>query len=133
MRTAAAVLTILLTVGCVTKNEAMVQPLGSPPGAAPAAAEELRRGNGLFAAHNWSGAQAAYDAVLKMDSSIAEAHYNLGLTLEQLGNKAEARKHYVQAANLAPGNTVIWNAPPLRKFERDHELEKKSFMDASPR
>jgi hypothetical protein len=49
-----------------------------------------------------------------------------------MGDKAEARKHYVQAANLAPGNKVIWNAPPLRKFDRDQDLSKKSFLDAKP-
>lgn len=71
--------------------------------------------------------------MLGMDPSLAEAHYNLALALDQMGEKAEARKHYVAAANLAPGNRVIWNAPPLRKFDREQELGKKSFMDASPR
>jgi len=67
------------------------------------------------------------------DQQLAEAHYNLALALEKLGEKAEARKHYVAAANLAPGNKVIWDAPPLRKYESELTLDKKSWMDPNPK
>jgi Tfp pilus assembly protein PilF len=122
-----------LLAGCATDRKEPVQALRAPAGTAAAVKQEMDRGNRLFAAQDWAGAKEAYVAVLRMDSSLAEAHYNLALTLDQLGEKQAARKHYVTAANLAPGNRVIWNAPPLRKFEGDQELGKKSFMDANPR
>jgi len=81
----------------------------------------------------WTVAKETTAAILRMDPSLAETHYNLGLTLDRLGDKAESGKHSVQAANLAPGNKSIWNAPPLRKFDRDQDLSRKSFMDPDPR
>ncbi|MFQ5932118.1 MAG: tetratricopeptide repeat protein [Nitrospiraceae bacterium] len=46
----------------------------------------------------------------------AEAHYNLGLALFALGKTAEARRHFLEAANLAPGHRVIWDSPALRPY-----------------
>jgi Flp pilus assembly protein TadD len=93
----------------------------------------LEQGNQLLLKEDWAGARDAYLATIRSDQSLAEAHYNLALALERLGEKAEARKHYVAAANLAPGNKVIWDAPPLRKYDSELTLEKKSWMDANPK
>jgi Tfp pilus assembly protein PilF len=128
-----AILMAIMLVGCVADQKAPIETLRAPAGTAGPVAEALDRGNGLFATQDWSAAKEAYVATIGMDPSLAEAHYNLALTLDQMGQKTEARKHYVQAANLAPGNKIIWNAPPLRKFDRDKDLSKKSFMDPNPR
>jgi tetratricopeptide (TPR) repeat protein len=45
-----------------------------------------------------------------------EAHYNLGLALFALGEMDQARDHFIHAANLAPGNKVIWDSPVLRPY-----------------
>lgn len=55
----------------------------------------------------------------------AEAHYNLGLTLTYLGEKDEARKHFIEAADLAPGNQVIWDSPALRPYGEPQKEKKK--------
>lgn len=55
----------------------------------------------------------------------AEAHYNLGLALTYLGEKEEARKHFIEAANLAPGNQVIWDSPALRPYGEPQKEKKK--------
>lgn len=89
--------------------------LRPPAGTAPAAASAMEEGNRLFAARQWEGAQAQYEAAIKAQPSLAEAHYNLALVLETLDQAGAARKHYIEAANLAPGHQVIWNSPPLRK------------------
>lgn len=128
-----AILMTIVLVGCAAEQRAPMETLRAPVGTTASVSAAMERGNGLFAAQDWSGAKEAYAAILNTDPSLAEAHYNLALTLDKMGEKAEARKHYVQAANLAPGNKVIWNAPPLRKFDQDQELSKKSFMDPNPR
>lgn len=110
-----------------------LRPLTAPPGSPQAVVTRLDQGNKLFAAQDWAGAKAAYLQSISAEPTLAEAHYNLGLALERLGEKTEAKKHYFEAANLAPGNKVIWNAPPLRKRAEETEFKKKSFMDASPR
>lgn len=128
-----AILMTIMLVGCLWDQKAPIETLRAPAGTAGAVAKAMDRGNGLFASQDWSAAKEAYIAAIGMDPSLAEAHYNLALTLDQMGQKTEARKHYVQAANLAPGNKIIWNAPPLRKFDQDQDLSKKSFMDPNPR
>src|SRR5207249_9219715 len=51
----------------------------------------------------------------QVQPTLAEAHYNLALVIEILGDGATARRHYIEAANLAPGHKVIWDSPPLRR------------------
>lgn len=57
--------------------------------------------------------------------TCAEAHYNLGLTLTYLGEKDAARKHFIEAADLAPGNQVIWDSPALRPYGEPQKEQKK--------
>ena len=128
-----AVLVMMAVVGCARQHKAEVRPLHAAAGTSAVVSQQLEQGNQLFAQQDWAGAQQVYLATIQADQTLAEAHYNLALTLERLGEKAEARKHYVAAANLAPGNKVIWDAPPLRKYDRELGLDRKSWMDANPK
>ena len=55
----------------------------------------------------------------------AEAHYNLGLALWYLEEKEEAHKQFIEAANLAPGNQVIWDSPALHPYGEPQKEKKK--------
>ena len=110
---------ILVMVGCTGPDKAMDLPLRAPTGTPPAAAAAVDAGNSLFGAGQWEQAKTQYETALKGHPTLAEAHYDLALVLDRLGSKAEAMTHYKEAANLAPGNRVIWNAPPFRKFEAE--------------
>jgi Tfp pilus assembly protein PilF len=110
--------------------------LQPPAGATPQAAVAMEEGNKLFASGDWQAAKGRYEAAIAAQSSMAEAHYNLALTLDKLNEQDVADKHYVEAANLAPGNRVIWNS---RKFRRHavpdspfKQQKDKSFLDAKP-
>ncbi|MCC6966136.1 MAG: tetratricopeptide repeat protein [Nitrospira sp.] len=127
------VMVIVTMVGCAGPRKVEMRPLHAPTGTAEAVSRQLEQGNQLLLKQDWAGARDAYLATIQTEQSLAEAHYNLALALEKLGEKAEARKHYVAAANLAPGNKVIWDAPPLRKYDSELTLGKKSWMDANPK
>jgi Flp pilus assembly protein TadD len=86
----------------------------------------------LFLAQKWSEAEQAFRQTIAAEPALAEAHYNLATTLYRTGNKAEAKKHFMEAANLAPGNKVIWDAPPFRATSVDDDLRKRSYLDAKP-
>jgi tetratricopeptide (TPR) repeat protein len=75
----------------------------------------MEEGNRLFEARQFNAAKAQYEAAIKAQPSLAEAHYNLGWALSSLGDDAEAKRHFKEAATLAPGNKVIWDSPPLRQ------------------
>lgn len=62
----------------------------------------------------WESAKQHFDAAIAVSPEFAEAHYNLGMALYRLKAIPEGDAHFIKAANLAPGNKVIWNAPPLR-------------------
>ncbi|WHZ14604.1 MAG: hypothetical protein OJF52_001443 [Nitrospira sp.] len=128
-----AVMMLLVFVGCAGRQKAEVRTLHAPVGTSAVVSQQLEHGNQLFAQQDWAGARQVYLETIQADPTVAEAHYNLALALERLGDKAEARKHYVAAANLAPGNRIIWDAPPLRKYDSELGLGKKSFMDPDPR
>ncbi len=96
-------------------NRPLETALSAPPKAAPAAAATNEEGIKLFYARQWEAAKAKFEEAIKAQPTLAEAHYNLGLVYDALRNDKEARKHFVEAANLAPGNKIIWSSPALRQ------------------
>lgn len=124
-----------VVLGCSNQSAKVVNVLPPPTGTTPAAATQIEKGNTLFASRDFAGAEEAFRQAIVVDAGSAEAHYNLALTLDRTGHQAEAKKHYIEAANLAPGNKVIWNSPPLRQHTGgfNHDIEKKSYLDPSPR
>ncbi|RMH35893.1 MAG: tetratricopeptide repeat protein [Nitrospirae bacterium] len=90
--------------------------LPPPSSADPVAAAHLIEGNRLFMDHRYAQARAQYEAAITAQPALAEAHYNLAVTLYTQGRFSESRPHYIEAANLAPGHPVIWNAPVFRKI-----------------
>jgi len=104
------------------------QVLEPPAAAESAAVGAMEEGNRLYAAHQWQAAKAQYEAAIRVQPSLAEAHYNLALALGQLGSPKEARHHFMEAANLAPGHKVIWDSPPLRRWG---DVESESEPDSS--
>jgi tetratricopeptide (TPR) repeat protein len=123
---------IWFLVACTSPLSKPVTVLQAPAGVSPAMAAQLDRGNALFSAQKWAEAEQVYRQTIAAEPTLAEAHYNLASTLYRTGNKAEAKKHYMEAANLAPGNKVIWDAPPLRASSVGDDLNKKSYLDAKP-
>lgn len=120
-----------VALGCSSQSAKIGGVLPPPTGTTPAAATQIEKGNALFTSRDFTGAEAAFRQAIVVDAGSAEAHYNLALTLDRTGHQAEAKKHYIEAANLAPGNKVIWNSPPLRQQTGgyNYEVEKKSFLD----
>ena len=119
-KASAFLILILAMAGCTGPDRKTVDlPLKAPAGTPPAAAAAVDAGNSLFGAGQWEQAKAQYETALTDSPTLAEAHYDLALSLDRLGKKAEAMAHYKQAANLAPGNRVIWNAPPFRQYDAE--------------
>ncbi len=127
-------LALSLFVGCASKSGKAAMVLPAPTGTMPAVAAQLEKGNALFASRDLAGAEQAFRQTIAADPALAEAHYNLAVTLERAGNSAEAKRHYIDAANLAPGNKVIWDSPPLREQTGglNHDINRKSFLDPTP-
>jgi Tfp pilus assembly protein PilF len=135
MRTLITVLLLSMLVACASQSSKSRNVLTAPSGTKPVVATQLEKGNALFASRDLAGAEQAYREAITADPTLAEAHYNLAVTLDRVGNQAEAKKHYIEAANLAPGNKVIWDSPPLQEKSGglNYNLEKKSYQDPTYR
>ena len=134
MRILLTVIFCAIALGCSNKSATERNVLSAPVGTKPEAAVQVEKGNTLFASRDFAGAEQAFRQAIAADAGLAEAHYNLALTLDRAGRKDEAKKHYIEAANLAPGNKVIWDSPPLHQSGGlDHDIERKSYLDPTPR
>jgi Flp pilus assembly protein TadD len=134
-RTLLTVLLLSLFLGCSTRSTRVSNVLAAPNGTNTTVATQLEKGNTLFASRDYAGAEQAFRQTITADPTLAEAHYNLALTLDRAGNQAEAKKHYIEAANLAPGHKIIWDSPPLREQTGglNYDINKKSYLDPSNR
>ena len=126
------VLALWFLTACTSPLSKPLTVLQAPAGISPAVATQLDKGNALFAEQKWAEAEQIYRQAIATEPTLAEAHYNLAATLHRTGKTAEAKKHYMEAASLAPGNKVIWDAPPLRARTFNDDLSKKSYLDPKP-
>ncbi len=121
-----------LAGGCASPAKVPTTILASPADTSAKAAVAMTEGDRLFRSSDWAGAAQAYQAAAALQPTLAEAHYNWAVSLDRMGSKADAKKHYLEAANLAPGNKVIWDSPPLRETGLNHNLRQKSYLDPTP-
>lgn len=88
--------------------------LSAPTGVIATAAQHNEEGILAYKQNRWAEAQQHFEAAISAASHLAEAHYNLGKTLYKLKAFKEGDGHFIEAANLAPGNKVIWDSPALK-------------------
>jgi tetratricopeptide (TPR) repeat protein len=101
-------------------------------GNVPAAAVQANNtGMAAYQAARYDEARAAFEQAIAADRKAAEAHYNLGLTLVALGQGDAARDHFIEAANLAPGDKVIWDSPALFPYGSPESNIPKKAIDST--
>ena len=67
-----------------------------------------------YSKDHWDVAAEHFREAVKADPKMAEAHYNLALALDKLGNHGEATKHFKEALDLAPDNPAISESKILK-------------------
>ena len=103
---------VFIGSGCQSTPKRMVLP--TPAGMNAAAARHHDEGVQAYQQQQWESAKQHFEAAVASSPEFAEAHYNLGMVLYRLKAMQEGDVHFIKAANLAPGNKVIWDAPPLK-------------------
>ena len=94
----------------------MRAPLAVGPGVPPAVLKLTEQGTQAYLAARYEQAQTYFEQAVSLAPGSAQAHYNLGLSLFARGETDRAREQFIEAANLAPGDKVIWDSPALRPF-----------------
>jgi len=141
----AAIVLVVLN-GCVTPERAPGRmPLKLLSGVSAAALDHNEQGTRAYMAKRFEDAKGQFESAVAAAPESAEAHYNLGLAFFALGQGQDAREHFVQAANLAPGNKVIWDSPALRPYgspepnivtekkQKEFSTQKPAFGGVGPR
>ncbi|WP_447972688.1 tetratricopeptide repeat protein [Nitrospira sp. Kam-Ns4a] len=118
-------------VGCAAEKPAPRMPLPLGPGAPQPAVQYTLLGTTEYKNGQLNEARTHFEQAVAAAASSGEAHYNLGLVLYALGENEQAREHFIEAANLAPGHKVIWDSPALRPFGSPEPSTPKKPIDST--
>ncbi len=77
-------------------------------------AKENDEGVNHYQQGHWDVAQEHFNKALAINADLPEAHYNLALALDKLGNHGEATNHFKMALNLAPEDPRIKDSEILK-------------------
>jgi Flp pilus assembly protein TadD len=80
-----------------------------------AAAMHNSEGMKHYSAGHMDVAADHFRGAVKADDKSAEAHYNLALALDGMGEHKEASAEFKKALDLTPNNPVIANSDVLKK------------------
>ena len=127
MKACSVILTLLVVVvlaGCAKKAKPLV-PLALDRAATPQAVTLTEQGTQAYQARQFEAAKEYFSQAVTADPQSGQAHYNYALSLNALGDVDDARQHFIEAANLAPGDKTIWDSPALHQYGNP-QTEKKS-------
>jgi tetratricopeptide (TPR) repeat protein len=98
------------------KKEMPLVPLALEPGVKPQAMTLTEQGTQAYQAKQFNEAKNYFSQAVAEAPQSGPAHYNYALALNNVGETEQARQQFMEAANLAPGDKVIWDSPALRPY-----------------
>jgi Flp pilus assembly protein TadD len=106
---------IVGAAGCAKKVRPLV-PLALDHGTTPQAVTLTEQGTQAYQAHQFEQAKQYFSEAVTAAPQSGQAHYNYALALNALGDVDDARQHFIEAANLSPGDKTIWDSPALHQY-----------------
>ena len=110
------VLLLLGSVACAKAKAKPLVPLALESGVKPQAVSLTEQGTQAYQSRQFDEAKKSFSQAMDLAPQSGPAHYNYALALNALGDTEQARQQFLEAANLAPGDKVIWDSPALRPF-----------------
>lgn len=137
------ILVLMGTTACSSKRKPLV-PLAMTDADAKSQAVLLtEQGTQAYNAKQFEEAKKYFEQAVSVAPQSGQAHYNFGLALNALGKPEVARQHFLEAADLAPGDKVIWDSPALapygdpetrtRSKDRPYGTQRQSIGAPMPR
>ncbi|MFO0705557.1 MAG: hypothetical protein U0412_01780 [Nitrospira sp.] len=126
---------MVLCVGltaCTKSNKKVRSPLPLEAGSAQQAVTLNEQGTQAYRTRDFEQAKKLFADTVAAVPQSGPAHYNYGLALNALGETEAARRQFMDAANLAPGDKVIWDSPALSPFGNPEIEEKKVAAPQNP-
>ncbi|GMV50105.1 MAG: tetratricopeptide repeat protein [Nitrospira sp.] len=119
---------VLSVQACTHSKPKPLMPLELAYGANAQAIALNTQGTQAFQSGQLPEAKNYFGQAIKAAPDSGQAHYNFALALNALGETEQARQEFIEAANLAPGDKVIWDSPALRPFGSP-EAPKKAMRE----
>jgi Tfp pilus assembly protein PilF len=107
---------LIAAVSCTKSQPKPLVPLPLGTGATAQAQALNQRGTEAYQAKDFMEAKSLFGQAIKAAPDSGPAHYNFALALNAVGETEQAHQHFIEAANLSPGDKVIWDSPALRPF-----------------
>ena len=119
---------IFLLVGAVACSKSKAKPLVPltlESGVKPQAVVLTEQGTQAYQSRQFDDAKNYFSQAIATAPQSGPAHYNYALALHALGDTEQARQQFMEAANLAPGDKVIWDSPALSPYGNVEAPKKK--------
>ena len=125
-------LLLIGVVGCSMSKAKPLVPLALESGVKPNVVTLTEQGTQAYHARQFDDAKRYFSQAMAGAPQSGPAHYNYALALYALGDKEEARQQFMEAANLAPGDQVIWDSPALRPYGDPESPKKYKQIPGAP-
>jgi tetratricopeptide (TPR) repeat protein len=132
LRLLGAIVLLVGLVACSKDKAKPLVPLALESGVKQQAIILTEQGIQAYQGKQFDEAKQYFSQAMTEAPQSGPAHYNYALALNALGQTEEARKHFIEAANLAPGDKVIWNSPPLSPYGNPESQIKKTIPQQVP-
>ena len=106
------VLLLASGMACSQKRKPLV-PLALEGEVKSQAIQLTEQGTQAYQARQFEAAKQYFEQAMAAAPESGQAHYNYALALNALGNVDLARRHFMEAADLVPGDKIIWDSPAL--------------------
>lgn len=127
-----AVFILVVAAACFKTKEKPFVPLALESGVKPHVVTLTEQGTQAYQAKQFDDAKSYFSQALAAAPQSGPAHYNYALALNALGDSEQARQEFMEAANLAPGDKVIWDSPALRPYGNVESPKKNKLMPPMP-
>jgi Tfp pilus assembly protein PilF len=126
-----AVFILVGVVACFKTKEKPLVPLALESGVKTQVVTLTEQGTQAYQSNQFDEAKNYFSQAVAAAPQSGPAHYNYALALNALGDSEQARQQFMEAANLAPGDKVIWDSPALRPYG-NVEAPKKTSPPGMP-
>lgn len=110
------ILVLVGTTACSSKRKPLVPLSLAETDAKPQAMVLTEQGTQAYQTKQFEDAKKYFQQAVVVVPQSGQAHYNFALALNALGDAEAARQHFLEAANLAPGDQIIWDSPALAPY-----------------
>jgi Tfp pilus assembly protein PilF len=127
-----AVFMLVGAAACFKSKGKPLVPLALESGVKPQVVTLTEQGTQAYQAKQFDDAKNYFSQAVAAAPQSGPAHYNYALALNAMGDTEQARQQFMEAANLAPGDKVIWDSPALSPYGNVESPKKKFIPPTAP-